>query len=144
MYPDIKTTRIEPQIEIAAPRVNQKTPKKNAVVPRVQITKTKVTAAAPRDPTPPYISQDEDKEEKIAPQPRYNTQANASANTVFEVNDLSVEVAMMATEIPTNNNQATTGASWMVEMANAVIGEDHGVQAPHSRSKNESNMATFM
>ena len=50
-----------------------------------------------------------------------------SANTVFEVNNLSVEVAIMANEIPTNNQQARTGVSWMVEMTNAVIGEDGSV-----------------
>jgi hypothetical protein len=60
LYPDIETTRIEPQIEIAAPRVSQTTPKENAAVPRVQITTNKVTAAAPRGPTPSYISQDKD------------------------------------------------------------------------------------
>ena len=72
----------------------------------------------------------------------YNTQAKASANTVFEVNDLSVEVAMMANEMPTNNQQTRTGASWMVEMANAVIGEDgsireykHLIADPRTRAK---------
>ena len=34
---------------------------------------------------------------------------------------------MMANEIPTNDQRARTGVSWMVEMANAVIGEDGSI-----------------
>ena len=102
MYPDTKTVTIEPQIEVASLRVSQATSIDEAAVPRVGRATTKAPAAAPIDQTPRYITQDED-ENNNETQRQYNTRANASANQVFEVNNLSVKVAMTANEIPTNN-----------------------------------------
>jgi hypothetical protein len=106
--------------------VSQTTPIEKAAVPRVRSTTTKEPAAELIGQTPRYISQDKNEENNETRQ-RYNTRANASANRAFEVNDWSVEVAMMSNEIPTKEQQRSTGVSWLVEMANAVIGEDGSI-----------------
>jgi len=92
----------------------------NAAVPSVP-------KAVPRVPTTTsnYITQDD--EEDSDRQQQYNTRSQCRANQVIEVSDLSIDIAMMTSEIPTNNQRVRTGVSWLEEMANSVIGEDRSI-----------------
>jgi hypothetical protein len=72
-----------------------------------------------------YITQD-DKEDSDQQQ-QYNTRSQCRANQVIEVSNLLINIAMMISKIPTNNQQVRTGVSWLGEMANSVIGKDGSI-----------------
>jgi len=116
-----------------------------AAVPRVPTTTTmaqrETPATRPACNIPNFISQDDnDDTQHDLRQHSYNTRAKRSLEHVVAANNLSIEIAMMATEmavpqietammatemaVPQIDSEPRAGTSWLYEMANSVIGED--------------------
>ena len=122
-------TESVPRVDEPVPRVIAALPTPITAVPRVPTTMTttpcEVPASQPASNIPHYISQDDDTRYEVH-QHSYNTRLNRSVQQVMAAEDLSVEIAMMATESapPRINNNLQTGISWFGEMANSVIDDD--------------------
>ena len=116
MHPTPTETVPVPRVVVQVPRVVAAIPITTTAVPRVPTTNS----------IPHFISQEDDDTQHDVRQHSYNTRANRPLEQVVAANNLSVEIAMMSTEleVPHVNSKARQGISWLGEMGNSVIGDD--------------------
>ena len=147
-----------PRVDVPLPRVVATIPMVTAPVPRVPTPPTfaqptfaqpfapttfaqrEVSAPRPASNIPNFISQDDDDTRHDLRQHSHNTRSRGPLEQIVAANNLSVEIAMMATEMvnpqiekammateaatPQRDSKQQVGTSWLYEMANSVIGDD--------------------